>query len=100
MVGRHLGRGLAGAVNLLNPRVIVLGGYLRALYPLVSEDVEAGLAAHALTAPREHLKVCVPGLGGDSVLLGAAELAFGPLLSDPVAVLASACHDVESVLAS
>ncbi|MEO6604213.1 MAG: ROK family transcriptional regulator [Aeromicrobium sp.] len=99
-VGRNLGRGIAAAVNLLNPRVIVLGGYLRALYPLVSEDVDAGLGAHALTASREQVVVCVPGLGGDSVLLGAAELAFGPLLADPVAVLASACHDVESVLAS
>ncbi len=79
--------------------MIVLGGYLRRSIPLVSDDVDAGLGAHALTAPRELVKVCVPGLGGDSVLLGAAELAFGPLLSDPVAVLASACNDVESGLA-
>ncbi len=99
-VGRHVGRGLAGAVNMLNPRVIVLGGYLRALFPLVSDDIAAGLEAHALTAPRELVKVCVPGLGGDSVLLGAAELAFGPLLSDPVAVLAGACLDADAALVS
>lgn len=97
-VGHHLGRGLAIAVNLLNPRVIVLGGYLRALLPLVSEDVEAGLASHALTAPRELVRVCLPGLGGDSVLLGAAELAFASLLSDPVACLAGACLDVDKAL--
>jgi predicted NBD/HSP70 family sugar kinase len=98
-VGRHLGRGLSSAVNLLNPRVIVLGGYLRALLPLVSDDVEAGLASHALIAPRELVRVCLPGLGGDSVLLGAAELAFASLLSDPVACLAGACHDVDVALA-
>ena len=98
-VGRHLGRGLSSAVNLLNPRVIVLGGYLRALLPLVSDDVEEGLASHALIAPRELVRVCLPGLGGDSVLLGAAELAFGSLLADPVACLASACHNVEVELA-
>ena len=40
-VGRQVGRGLAGIVNLFNPRVIVLGGYLRSLYPLVADDVRA-----------------------------------------------------------
>lgn len=99
IVGRHLGRGLAGAVNLLNPRVIVLGGYLRSLFPLVREDVDAELAVHALTAPREQVLVTLPGLGGDSVLHGAAELAFEPLLADPVGRLATACLDVEAALA-
>lgn len=99
VVGRHLGRGLAGAVNLLNPRVIVLGGYLRSLFPLVREDVDAELLVHALTAPREQVLVTLPGLGGDSVLHGAAELAFEPLLADPVGRLATACRDVEAALA-
>lgn len=100
LVGRHLGRGLAGMVNMLNPRVIVLGGYLRSLFPLVHQDVENELAAHALTAPRELVRVTLPGLGGDSVLHGAAELAFEPLLADPVGRLASACRDAEAALAS
>lgn len=100
IVGRHLGRGLAGTVNMLNPKVIVLGGYLRSLFPLVHDDVENELAVHALTAPREQVLVTLPGLGGDSVLHGAAELAFEPLLADPVGTLAAACHDVDSALVS
>lgn len=99
VVGRHLGRGLAGAVNLLNPRVIVLGGYLRSLFPLVREDVDSELEIHGLMAPREQVLVTLPGLGGDSVLQGAAELAFEPLLADPVGRLATACLDVEAALA-
>lgn len=99
LVGQHLGRGLAGAVNLLNPRVIVLGGYLRSLFPLVREDVEAELAIHGLAASREQVLVTLPGLGGDSVLHGAAELAFEPLLADPVGRLATACLDVDAALA-
>lgn len=98
-LGRHLGRGLAGAINLFDPRVIVLGGFLRSLYPLVQKDVESELAVRALLAPRELVRVTLPGLGGDSVLLGAAELAFAPLLSDPVAGLAAACLDFEAALA-
>lgn len=99
IVGQHLGRGLAGAVNLLNPRVIVLGGYLRSLFPLVREDVDEALAIHGLAAPREQVLVTLPGLGGDSVLHGAAELAFEPLLADPVGRLATACLDVDAALA-
>lgn len=99
-VGRHLGRGLAGAVNLLNPRVIVLGGYLRSLFPLVQDDVEREMAVQALIAPRELVRITLPGLGGDSVLHGAAELAFEPLLADPVGVLAGACLEVEKAFAS
>jgi len=100
LVGQHLGRGIAGVVNLLNPRVIVLGGYLRSLFPLVQEDVDREIAVHALTAPHELVRVTLPGLGGDSVLHGAAELAFEPLLADPVERLASACHDADAALAS
>ncbi|MCL8250795.1 ROK family transcriptional regulator [Aeromicrobium fastidiosum] len=100
LVGSHLGRGIAGIVNMLNPRVIVLGGYLRSLFPLVHEDVEAQLAVHALTAPRELARVTLPGLSGDSVLHGAAELAFEPLLADPVERLAASCRDADAALAS
>ncbi|CAN5135529.1 ROK family transcriptional regulator [soil metagenome] len=99
VVGQHLGRGLASVVNLLNPQAIILGGYLRALYPLVKADVDATLEARALHAPHEQVQILLPGLGGDSVLLGAAEVAFQPLLADPVAALARACRDVESELA-
>lgn len=82
-VGRWLGAGLASIVNVLNPDVIVLGGLLRSLYPVIQEDADRALAAAALQAPREQVRVVLPGLGADSVLLGAAEMAFGPLLADP-----------------
>ena len=38
-VGEWLGVGLANLVNLFNPEVIVLGGHLRLLFPLVSGTV-------------------------------------------------------------
>lgn len=88
-VAFYLGTGLATVVNLLNPRMIVLGGLLRELYPLVCDDVAAALAASALTAPAEQVLLRLPALGADAVLLGAAEAAWQDVLSDPVAVLAS-----------
>lgn len=89
-VGAHLGLGLASLVNLLNPRVIVLGGYLRSLYPWVKADIESELAARALDASRAGVTVCPPGLGEYSVLFGASEVAFHALLADPVEILAAA----------
>lgn len=86
-VGRWLGIGLAGLVNVLNPAVVVLGGLFQRIYPLVADRVERELDTRALGASRETLRL-VPGvLGVDAPLLGAAELAFEPLLADPAARL-------------
>ncbi|KAJ1684743.1 hypothetical protein LUZ63_020014 [Rhynchospora breviuscula] len=89
-IGRHIGVGLASAVNLFNPRLVVLGGYLRSLYRLVGDDVDTALEERALRAPSQTVTVSLPGLGDDSVLLGAAEMAFAPVLADPVTVLSGA----------
>ncbi|HEX3005872.1 MAG TPA: ROK family transcriptional regulator [Angustibacter sp.] len=91
-VGRYLGMGLGSVVNVLNPEVIVLGGIFRALYPAVRQDTLEALTAVALEAPREQVKVVVPQLAGDAVLVGAAERAFEALLADPAGVLAVACR--------
>ncbi|WP_244929842.1 ROK family protein [Nocardioides sp. W7] len=97
--GTALGHGLASIVNAFNPRVVVLGGYFRALFTLVGAEVQAGLADRALPAPLESVTLALPGLGEDSVLLGAAEIAFEPLFVDPVAALGTALVDVRSRLA-
>ncbi len=98
-VGRYLGLGLGSIVNVLNPEVVVLGGVLRALYPVVSADVDQALASVALQAPREQVRVLVPALGGDSVLLGAAEKAFEPVLTDPARELGVARRDAAAAFA-
>ena len=77
--GTALGQGLANIVNLFNPQVVVLGGYFRSLYTLVGAEVNAGLADRALPAPLESVTLALPGLGSDSPLLGAAEIALEPL---------------------
>lgn len=87
-VGRQLGIGVANIVNILNPEVLIFGGILRDLYPVVRAQVAAELDSGTLDAPAGQIRLILPGLGSDSVLLGAAELAFQPLLEDPVAVLA------------
>ncbi|MDP9484004.1 MAG: ROK family protein, partial [Chloroflexota bacterium] len=74
--GRWLGIGLAGLVNLLNPRLVVLGGLFQRLHPHISEIVDAELDRRALPAPRRLVRVVPGSLGAEAPLLGAAELAF------------------------
>lgn len=82
-VGRWLGVGLAVLVNVFDPELVVLGGLLGRLYPFVMPRVEAELDRLALQASRDLVRVIPSRLGGHASLLGAAELAFEPMLSDP-----------------
>jgi predicted NBD/HSP70 family sugar kinase len=82
-VAHWLGVGLAGLINLFNPRLVVLGGLFARIHPLVGEIVEMELDRRALPAPRALVRVVPASLGVDASLLGAAEHAFEPLLADP-----------------
>jgi len=82
-IGHWLGIGLASLVNVFNPRLIVLGGLFGRIHPFVRERLEAELDRRALPASRELVRIVPASLGVDAPLLGAAELAFEPLLADP-----------------
>jgi predicted NBD/HSP70 family sugar kinase len=86
-VGAWLGRGLAGLVNTFNPRLIVLGGLFARLHLFVTSRLETELDHYALPAPRQIVRVAPAALGIDAPVIGAAELAFEPLLADPAAWL-------------
>jgi predicted NBD/HSP70 family sugar kinase len=47
----YLGIALGNAVNVLNPGLIVLGGFLRVFPALAPEALNAALARHRLRAP-------------------------------------------------
>jgi predicted NBD/HSP70 family sugar kinase len=81
--GAWLGVGLAGLVNLLNPRLVVLGGVFETIHPFVAERIDAELDRRVLPAPRALVRVVPAKLGADAPLRGAAELAFESLLEDP-----------------
>ena len=85
-VARWLGIGLANLVNIFNPEVVVFGGLLRKILPLVQEHLGEQFDT-ALVAPREQVRLALPALGRDSALLGAAESIFAQLLDDPLSTL-------------
>jgi len=89
-IGRYLGLGLGNAVNALNPELIVLGGTLRDLYPVVKAETDAAMAEVALPPLSSQVRLVLSALGSDAVLVGAAETAMAPLLVDPVGTLGQA----------
>lgn len=80
---RVLASALANAVNVLNPSVVVLGGFLATLADLHGERLADDVAALAMAESAEGLEIRPAALGADRLLIGAAELAFAELLADP-----------------
>ena len=96
-VGRWLGIGLAGLVNVLNPSRIVLGGRFARLAPFVAASMHAELDRRSLDAHRAAVETVPAILGVDAPLLGAAEIAFEPILSDPAGWIPRSATFVEPI---
>lgn len=79
----YLAVALRNAVNLLNPRLIVLGGFLASLYAVDPGCLDRMLASRPLAAARESVTIVRASLGSDLLLIGAAELVFEGLIADP-----------------
>ncbi len=78
-----LGIAVRNAVNVFNPAMVVLGGFLASLYR--NRPAGTDLGQDAIRADREALTVTTAELGPDQLLIGTAELAFADLLADPAA---------------
>jgi predicted NBD/HSP70 family sugar kinase len=76
-----LGLGLVNLVNLLAPQVVVLGDLFAALPEPVLEVVATRVREHSMVSRAiGHTRVVRSTLGRDAHLVGAAELAFSPIL--------------------
>lgn len=74
---------LRNAINVLNPRLIVLGGFLGSLYAIAPEYLDHILAHQPLMAARQEVTITRTQLASDLLMIGAAELAFESILFDP-----------------
>src|SRR5690606_19839181 len=73
---RILAATLGNAVNVLNPSMIVLGGFLGGLRDVDREAFDAEVRARALAASAEHLEIASAALAADRLLIGAADAAI------------------------
>ena len=85
-----LGAGISSYVNIFNPEVIVLAGFLTSLFSYDPDRLLAAVKQGSLNASSERVIIRAGELGADLLMIGSAELAFKPLLENPSAVVLSA----------
>jgi predicted NBD/HSP70 family sugar kinase len=85
-VARWLAVGVVNLVNSFSPEVVVFGGALRDVLPAATGPISRAVAG-CLVGRHQPVRLAAPQLGGDSTLIGASEMAFEPLLADPIGVL-------------
>ncbi|MEQ4715208.1 ROK family transcriptional regulator [Nonomuraea sp. B19D2] len=71
-VGRSLGQGVSILANLLNPEVVILGGYYVPLAPWLLPAVQDELADRVIAAEAGGCQVVASTLGHDAAALGGA----------------------------
>jgi glucokinase len=75
-VGRRLGAGITGLVNLLNPEVVVIGGGALAAGELLLEPAREVVAERAPPPVRDAVRILPAHFGDESGMLGAALFAL------------------------
>jgi glucokinase-like ROK family protein len=79
----HLGRALAGFVNVMDPRMIVLSGSLMRVQDLVLDQVRETVSTCVLTQSGKRVSILASTLGPQAVAMGAATLALDHWVSSP-----------------
>ncbi len=70
----HIGNGLVGVVNLLNPPLIVIGGGVSSNHKFLFPTIRKVIAARAMKVQAKMVKIMHAKLGDDAGILGARVL--------------------------
>ena len=81
--GRWLAIGITGLVNVFDPEIVVLGALFGRILPFVRTALDEELERRRFRRVERQVPVVAAAFGVESTLVGAGELAFGPLLADP-----------------
>ncbi|MBE9465124.1 ROK family protein [Dyadobacter subterraneus] len=79
-VGTELGKGLATAVHLFNPEVIIVGGLLAEAGPFISNPIEQAINKYCLSDFKNTLSLHISKLGPKARLLGTQAHLFEHLI--------------------
>ncbi len=77
---------LRNAINVLNPELVVLGGFLGSIYAVDPDLLDRLVEGQTLAASFGEVRIVRATLGADLLLIGAAELVFESLIADPAHV--------------
>ncbi len=79
---------LSNLVNVFNPEVIVLGGFLGALFAADGDRLSAAVATAPISGLGAEVRLARAALGAELLLVGAAEAVFAGVLAEPRQVAA------------
>ncbi|WP_405059754.1 ROK family transcriptional regulator [Kribbella sp. NBC_01505] len=85
-VGAWLGIGGAILVNILNPDVLVLGGYFAALGPWLKEPLEQAIRDRVIAPDGGGCRVVRSELGFAAAVRGGAQIALDQVFVDPTMI--------------
>ncbi|MEU8223904.1 ROK family transcriptional regulator [Kribbella sp. NPDC048915] len=85
-VGTWLGIGGAILVNILNPDVLVLGGYFAVLGPWLKEPLEQAIRDHVIAPDGGGCRVVRSELGFAAAVRGGAEISLDQVFVDPTRI--------------
>jgi predicted NBD/HSP70 family sugar kinase len=95
-IGTELGLGVSILVNLLNPAVVVLGGYFAALPEWLVEPIRNQVVANVLAPGAGGARVVGSRLGFTAATTGGALASLRRVLDDPTVVPARQVDDEEA----
>lgn len=75
-MGRHLGIGLAGLINIFNPEMIVIGGGVMAAWQLFIDAAKREVMWRAFEVLAKRARIVPAELGDDAGMVGAAATAL------------------------
>lgn len=87
-VGRNLGIGVAGILNIFNPKQIIIGNRLSLTAEWLLDPLLAEVETRSLPFHREQADIRFSGLEGRSAALGASHLAISAFLRESMAASA------------
>jgi len=79
-IGRYLGIGIAGMINIFNPKLIIIGNRLTKASPWLEDAINQEIETRALTFHRRSVRVEFSKLQTHSTALGAAYMAISSFL--------------------
>jgi predicted NBD/HSP70 family sugar kinase len=83
-----LGEAIAGFMSVFDPELVLLGGFLGSLHGAMPERLEQRVEQLCLAPLAGSVRIERARLRSRLLMVGAAELAFQPLLADPLDVAA------------
>ncbi len=81
-----LGIGVANLVNIFNPQVVILSGFLASLFKFDNNRLLEEFRRHALVASQEEVVVTPGKLNANLLMIGAAELPIHQIMENPSSV--------------